>query len=426
MAIELRVEPRKVVTWEQFSKDYPPFSIALDGYCSGPTRSSIGGRRLNLNHHEGEDPIAVLVRTLNDLLQPQGWTSGLREATRELIAHAQNAPLLLKDLSSLTPLALPEDDLAVPDPYRQQAEINASVAQELRRTTEALEQLSPLLAVLGSDASTRFRLPISGDDASRMAIRSTTDQALCQVKLGLYDTYQVNGEPTALLWINDFDEDVEIATYILRHPEAVDNKLFRELVKLEDYLDMSAGLFPVKKRWHVVRRLCWITQPYTDAKLSGELFTMDAKTMEQRLLETHGRIDRTISGDGGEIEPDTRYEVISKHGFWKVIREIGAHARLGLADNGIKAFISVRSEVPGHYRYTLARLSKFIPFPLVAFAERMNELEGIGPENPDRWGGSDTVIGPPRLAGTRYSPAELTAVMVAFLKEHDLHRPQLT
>lgn len=378
MAIELRVEPRKVVSWEQFSKEYPHFSIALDGYCSGPTRSSIGGRRLNLNHHEGEDPIAVLVRLLNHLLPPQGWTSELREATRELMANAQAMP--------------------------------------------AVEKLSPLLAILGSDAPTRFRVPTSyGDDANRMAIRSTTDQALCQVKLGLYDTYQVNGEPTALLWVNDFDEDVEIASYVLCHPEAADNKLFRELAKIEDYLDMSAGLFPVRKRWHVVRRLCWISQPYTDAKLSGELFTMDAKTMEARLLETHERISRAINGDGGEIEPDTRYEVLSEHGFWKVIREVGAHARLGLAENGVKAFISVRGETPGHYRYTLARLSKFIPFPLVAFAEHMNELEGIGPENPDRWGGSDTVVGPPRLVGTRYSPAELTGVMLAFLREHNLH-----
>jgi hypothetical protein len=136
----------------------------------------------------------------------------------------------------------------------------------------------------------------------------------------------------------------------------------------------------------------------------------------------HERINATLKGKGKEVDPDVRYEVVTDHGFWKVVRELGANARLGLAEDGVKAFVSVRSEVPGHYRYTLARLSKFIPFPLIAFAEFMNDLEGIGPDNPDRWGGSDTVIGSPRIAGTHYSPAELDRVILAFLKSHGLHR----
>lgn len=46
------------VTWEQLVKDYPPFTIALDGFCSaGPRFQSKfeGGPRANFNHHEEVD-----------------------------------------------------------------------------------------------------------------------------------------------------------------------------------------------------------------------------------------------------------------------------------------------------------------------------------------------------------------------------------
>ena len=51
--IELIVERGVTKTWEDFISQSPKFSIALDGYVSGPTNYQIDGRRLNLNHHEG-------------------------------------------------------------------------------------------------------------------------------------------------------------------------------------------------------------------------------------------------------------------------------------------------------------------------------------------------------------------------------------
>ncbi|MFH1047529.1 MAG: hypothetical protein V1738_04455 [Patescibacteria group bacterium] len=56
--VQIVVRPGLVVRWKQFQY-YPPFSIALDGYCYGPTRFSRDGLRINLNHHEGVSDVAV-------------------------------------------------------------------------------------------------------------------------------------------------------------------------------------------------------------------------------------------------------------------------------------------------------------------------------------------------------------------------------
>jgi hypothetical protein len=55
------------ISWEQFVKDYPPFSIALDGFVAdGPKfqSSDEGGPRLNFNHHEGVDRDSTVSTTM--------------------------------------------------------------------------------------------------------------------------------------------------------------------------------------------------------------------------------------------------------------------------------------------------------------------------------------------------------------------------
>ena len=54
--IELIVEPRAVKTWDEFLKENPPYSIALDGYVLGPTREDHKGPRLNINDHDEKTP----------------------------------------------------------------------------------------------------------------------------------------------------------------------------------------------------------------------------------------------------------------------------------------------------------------------------------------------------------------------------------
>jgi hypothetical protein len=57
--IRFYLEPRTVITWEDFINSKPNFSIALDGYVKGPPRFSIRGPYANFNHHEGVARIAT-------------------------------------------------------------------------------------------------------------------------------------------------------------------------------------------------------------------------------------------------------------------------------------------------------------------------------------------------------------------------------
>lgn len=57
--MELFVEPRVVKTWNQFVKESPSYSIALDGYVKGKPMFDINGPYANFNHHEGVDGLST-------------------------------------------------------------------------------------------------------------------------------------------------------------------------------------------------------------------------------------------------------------------------------------------------------------------------------------------------------------------------------
>ena len=57
--IELRIEPRVVLSWEQFQLEKPPFSIALDGYVNEGTRRNPSGPYANFDHHSHVDRIST-------------------------------------------------------------------------------------------------------------------------------------------------------------------------------------------------------------------------------------------------------------------------------------------------------------------------------------------------------------------------------
>ncbi len=57
--INLFIEPKKVIQWPEFIDNYPPFSIALDGFVYGPPLFSSIGPHANFNHHEGVDRLST-------------------------------------------------------------------------------------------------------------------------------------------------------------------------------------------------------------------------------------------------------------------------------------------------------------------------------------------------------------------------------
>ncbi len=254
------------------------------------------------------------------------------------------------------------------------------------------------------------------EEVDRIATRSSCLQAMLLVKLGLYDGFRdEDGHPTATLYCNDCDQDVALATYILIHPEDVNRPKLRELVRVEDLMDMSGGLYPTRKRLQLMKQLNWIMQPYTKARTSGALQQLDAKGMERVVREMHKRIRLTLYNGPREVEVDTSFEVLADHGSWQLVREIGEAARVGLAERRVKAFVSLISEKDGRCRYAIGRLSQFIPFPLSKLYAALNKAEGIPADAEHRWGGSDIIGGSPREIGSRLSPEQVAEVVNACL-----------
>ena len=250
------------------------------------------------------------------------------------------------------------------------------------------------------------------EGVDRIATRSSCLQAMILVKLGLYDGFgDENGRVSATLFCNDCDQDVALATYILSHPEHVDRPKLRELVRIEDLMDMSGGLYPAKKRLHLMKELNWIMRPYTQARTSGRLQELDAKGMEKIVREMHRRIKLSLFNGAKEVDVDTSFEVLADHGSWQLVREIGEASRVGMAEKRIKAFVSWRGEKDGRHHYALGRMSPFIPFPLDRIYEALNRAEGLGPDAPHRWGGSDTIGGSPREIGSSLTPEQVAEVI---------------
>jgi hypothetical protein len=57
--IRLYLEPKSVLSWQNFVETKPNYAIALDGYVKGPPRFLIQGPYANFNHHEGVARIAT-------------------------------------------------------------------------------------------------------------------------------------------------------------------------------------------------------------------------------------------------------------------------------------------------------------------------------------------------------------------------------
>jgi hypothetical protein len=59
LTVKLEVVPRVVITWEEFAKTHPAWSIALDGYVKGEPRFNREGTHANFNHHEDVNRLAT-------------------------------------------------------------------------------------------------------------------------------------------------------------------------------------------------------------------------------------------------------------------------------------------------------------------------------------------------------------------------------
>jgi hypothetical protein len=254
-------------------------------------------------------------------------------------------------------------------------------------------------------------------DVDRLATRSTAGQVLLAIRLGLFHLFREQDRPCAHVYVNDCDEDVALAWFLLKYgafTEQVFNPVLNRLVFMVDVLDTTAGAYPFPADLSGLQELAWIYEPYRRFRLNGELDNRDPQAYTSILSATEGRIIRYLTGHGERCPLDTRYRVLERTHHWVMVEEVGAQARIGMFADGIRAYVSVHRRATGTYTYTVGRMSAFVPFDVPQILDALNVADEI--TGPDRWGGSQFVGGSPRLTGSSLTPAQVSTIISEVIK----------
>lgn len=251
------------------------------------------------------------------------------------------------------------------------------------------------------------------EEVDRLATRATCAQVLMAIRQGMFSSFRNNAGPVGNVFVNDCDEDVCTAWFLLNNSHMVThaiNPLVNKLVTMEDALDSTAGAYPFPAELPALQELAWVFAPYRQFRLNHGLDGRDAEAFRSIIMDVELRIMQYITGHGKTIPLNTEYQIIGGGDGWSMVEEIGMHARTGMFGDGIKAYVSVRylqpkdsSYVGNTFAYTIGKLSPFIPFDLSVMTKIFNEIDPLVTlEN--RWGGGNNIMGSPRITGSGLSP----------------------
>jgi hypothetical protein len=247
----------------------------------------------------------------------------------------------------------------------------------------------------------------------RLATRATCAQVLMAIRQGMFTKFRDEFGPKATVYVNDPDEDVCTAWFLLHNYHMVIgtmNPMINKLVSMEDALDATAGAYPFPADLPSLKELAWVFEPYRHFRLNGGLDKRDAASFRSIIYDVEHRIMQHVTGHGSSIPLDMRYNVIGGGKGWIMVEEIGAHARTGMFGNGVQAYVSVRKRPDGKWIYTIGKLSSFIPFNLIKLTELLNE-EDKSVCLTDRWGGGNNIMGSPRTNGSSLDPDTLSKLI---------------
>jgi hypothetical protein len=255
------------------------------------------------------------------------------------------------------------------------------------------------------------------EDVNRDATLSTAQQVMMAVRRGIDSAFTVDGEFSPTVFVNDCDQDVCTAWYLLdnvnetRHPSPALNRF----VNVAGILDVTAGTFPYDRDLRILGELAWVFEPYADFRASGEINNKDNGQYRSVIQSVGLRIGQHLLGRGETAKLDTDYRVIGGGKDWKMVEELGRDGRVGALMNGIEAYVTVKEDGE-RWRYTVGRLSEYIPFDVPGILAHLNEVEG---SEEDRWGGSDIIGGSPRVDGSRLSPSDLETAINKYLERSE-------
>ncbi len=257
------------------------------------------------------------------------------------------------------------------------------------------------------------------EQVDRLGTRSTTGQVHVNLKQGLMSAFELAGFPCMHIFANDPDQDVSTAVWLLKHHERVTRNgepLINRLVQAEDLLDTTAGAYPFDPRSDLARELNWIYDPYTQSRLSGKLIAATGAEMAAVIAAVGSRISEYVVGRGQQLPLDLRLERLGGGPGWALIREVGAAARTELYQAGERAFVAAAEAGEGKFKYSIGKMSPFIPFPIAELYEVLNKAEGIPDGEKDCWGGGDIIGGSPRRSHSRLSPPEIEKIINGYLE----------
>lgn len=243
----------------------------------------------------------------------------------------------------------------------------------------------------------------------RSCTSATCEQVRRAVLLGLYDLFRHDGARRAVLWVNDCDQDVCLATWILLNADRAAEPLVRQLTQIEDLLDSSSGTFPMLHERDLLAEVRWVFDPY--ARVRARLVGMHATQMRAVIDDVHLRIEQFVMGRAGAVALEGGYQRLGG-GAWWLVEVAHPHARERLVAAGVRAAVELTARVGDRYAYALWRRSEYIAwFPVQEILAALNVAEGLASDAADGWGGAETVGGSPRGRGSRLTPAEVEAVV---------------
>lgn len=255
------------------------------------------------------------------------------------------------------------------------------------------------------------------EDVNRLATLSTAQQIHMYIRMGLEKAFTNNGEFSPFVYVNDCDQDVCAAWFLINNisqAKVVTNPALNRFINVAGTLDATAGAFPYDRDLKILGELAWVFEPYTVFRASSEMAHKDNAQHESVIRTVETRIQEHLLGRGDSKKLDTAYKKVGGGKNWTMIEAIGNDGRVGAILDGIDSYVSVQEIGDNKWRYTLGRLSEFIPFDIPSLMHRLNEVEGT---KEDKWGGSPIIGGSPRVGGSRLSPNEVEKVINDFLDQ---------
>lgn len=263
---------------------------------------------------------------------------------------------------------------------------------------------APFLAVKESGPYRNFN---HHEVVDRSCTSATCEQARRAVLLGLYQLFSKKGERQAHLYVNDCDQDVCLATWILMNPDRAHEPLVRVVSQIEDLLDMSAGAFPLPHDRDLLGEIRWVFDPYARAR--PRIVAMSAEEMRAVIADVHLRIDRFLLGRAERVPLQGTYTRLGGGDGWWLVEVDHMHARERMIAAGVEAAVELSARLPGgHYAYSLWRRSEYlIHFPVAEILKALSAAEPGGVS----WGGADNVGGSPRARGSALAPGEVERIV---------------